>query len=98
MNELMNERTETVRRYDVRTTCDRCGAEIPPRAGFEVDETTIVNESGVVYPECYDTQFEGVDCCEECWDLVRAALVSLGFKVRAWRSDRDSVANYIEVG
>jgi hypothetical protein len=94
MNELVNDRLETVRRYEVRTTCDRCKAVIqPPRSG-DFDTTTIVNESGSSYEDFYDSQLEGVDCCVDCWELVRAALVELGFTIRAWEHDRETRATY----
>lgn len=102
MNELVNLRTETVDRYDVKVTCDRCGkpaAHWRNNNRFEIDECTIHNESGTSYPDDdRNTEFEGVDCCEECWDLVRAALVNLGFKVRAWHNDRKRPNDYIDVG
>lgn len=102
MRELVNRRVETVDRYDVKITCDRCGkpaAHWRNNARFEIEEAHIEYESGTSYPECdRDTKFEGVDCCEECWDLVRASLVSLGFKVRAWEHGRKTPADYIEVG
>ena len=66
----------TSRRKLIKTTCDKCGDEIPtdtrwdPKRHAPEDtesEVTIKFVRGIQYPECVSLAVLEFDCCAQCW-------------------------------
>ena len=68
----------TTREVFDKTTCDFCGAEVPPRRR-EFREVTLQCDEGSAYPEGGQGEKTIFDCCPACWDgKVLPALRALG--------------------
>lgn len=71
----------TVKRV-IGELCDRCGKEVGPVGDDNHFSVTIEMEHGSHWPGAQNVDgWEIEDCCFACAEVVREALVGLGFKI-----------------